>query len=247
MHTTAAGHRLAYHHRNGRAAAGVVFLHGFRSDMESTKAAALAEWCAIRDVGFTAFDCFAHGRSDGDFLQFTIGRAVEDALEILDHTAVGPQILVGSSMGGWVALHAALQRREQVRGIVGIAAAPDFTELMYLQMTSGQRTILADEGVLWVPGDYGGDYPITRSLLTDGTAHLLLGDAIPLEMPVHLLHGQCDAEVPWETALRIAERIGGEEVTVTLVKDGEHRLSRPRDIRLLTAALAGMLADMTPD
>lgn len=243
FYTSTHGHRIAYRQQMGEAGSvGVLFLPGFRSDMESTKASAMAEYCAGRDIPFTALDYFAHGKSEGDFLEYTIGRGIADTLEILDEVARGPQILIGSSMGGWIGLRAAIERKHQVRGFIGIAAAPDFTRQMKAQMTVQQRAAMDAEGVIWIPSDYGSDYPITQQLLEDGEAQCLLGDTILLDMPVHLLQGQRDEDVPWETALAISDKLMGEDVTVTLVKDGEHRLSRPQDLQLLFDALERMRA-----
>lgn len=240
--TTSANQRIAYRQQAGEGKLGVTFIHGFRSDMQSTKATALAEWCAARGVRFTAFDCFAHGESEGDFMEFTIGRGLESTLEVLDHVALGDQILVGSSMGGWLSLLAARERRGQVRGLVGIAAAPDFTEDMWLRhMTPEHRATVESDGVLWVPSDYGSDYPITHALIQDGKRHLLLEDVIGLDIPIHLIQGQQDADVPWETALKIAKAVTSDDVTLHLVKDGEHRLSRPQDLALLFHAVERLL------
>lgn len=241
-HITASGQRMHYHHQAG-SAPGVLFCCGFRSDSGSTKATALAEWCAGQGVAFTAFDYFAHGKSDGDFKDFTIGAAIEGAIEMLDHIATGPQILVGSSMGGWVALKAARERKGQVRGIVGVAAAPDFTDrLMYGRMTAEQRRALADEGVVYVYSDATqSEYPISQAFLDEAKTHLMLDDVIGLDIPVQLFHGQADADVPWETALAISEKLTSDEVTVTLIKDGDHRLNRPSDLALLMQAVAQMV------
>jgi len=238
FHSSARGYRIAYQHQAG-SAPGVVFLCGFRSDMESTKATALAEWCGREGIAFTRFDYFAHGKSDGDFKEFTIGAAIADTLEILDHVATGDQILVGSSMGGWIALHAARERKPQVRAFIGIAAAPDFTErLMVSRMSPEQRQTLRDEGLIWVHSDYfNNDYPITENFLQEARHHLLLDDVIGLDMPVDLLHGQEDADVPWEMALELSRKIVGDDITITLIKDGDHRLSRPQDMELLVDVL----------
>lgn len=239
-HTTSAGHRLAYHHRAGEGV-GVVFLCGFRSDMDSTKASALDTFCAAENISYTRFDYFGHGKSDGYFIDYTIGRGLEDALEILDHVATGEQILVGSSMGGWIGLHAALQRKGQVRGLVGVAAAPDFTERMLERGSPEQRCEIMEEGVTWVYSDYSAsDYPITKKLIENGRELLLLDHPIPLDIPIHLLQGQEDADVPWELALTISDRIVGEDVNITLVKDGDHRLNRPADLALLMDAVKRM-------
>lgn len=244
-HTTEAGHKLAYRQRRGEGP-GVIFLGGFRSDMEASKATAIAEWCDKALIPCTRMDYFGHGKSEGEFIDYTIGRGLADVLEILDHVATGEQILIGSSMGGWLGLLAAMERRQQVKAFIGIAAAPDFSEWMRERMTPEQRTTLDDEGVLWVHSDYfNNDYPITQNFIAEGKTHLLLGDVIPLDRPVHLLQGQMDEEVPWATAIAIAEKLTSEEVTVTLVKDGDHRLSRPQDINLLLDTLARSHANLT--
>jgi pimeloyl-ACP methyl ester carboxylesterase len=156
FHLTVSGQRMAYHQQLGDAQLpGVVFLCGYRSDMESTKATALAEFCAAQNITFTRFDYFGHGKSEGEFKDFTIGSTIAYALEVLDHIATGPQILVGSSMGGWAALQVARERKGQVRGIIGVAAAPDFTDkLMFSRMSPEQRKTLADDGVIWVYSDF---------------------------------------------------------------------------------------------
>lgn len=239
-HRTEAGHVLRYRQRAGEGI-GVIFFCGFRSDMESTKATALDEFCAENDIPFTRFDYFAHGASDGDFIDYTIGRGVADALEMLEHVATSEQIIVGSSMGGWIGLHVAMQRKGQVRGMIGIAAAPDFTEQMFTKHASDeQRREIMEEGVTWVPSDFSADYPITRGFIENGRTLLMLDHPIPLDIPIHLLQGQEDDSVPWQTALTIAERVVGDEVTVTLIKDGDHRLNRPADLALLCDAILRM-------
>lgn len=242
LHTAEAGYKIAYHHQAGEGELGVMFLPGFRSDMDSTKATALAEWCAQQKIPYTRFDYFAHGKSEGEFIDYTIGKGIEAALEMLDHVATGPQILVGSSMGGWIGLQVALQRKGQVRGLVGVAAAPDFTDRMRPQMNGEQQAALDKDGVVWVHSDYyNNEYPITQNLIDDGRTHFLLGDVIGLDIPIHLLQGQLDDSVPWETALKISERVMSDEVVVTLVKDGDHRLNRPQDIALLMEAVQRLL------
>ena len=239
--TTPSGERIAYQHQFGQLP-GVIFCCGFRSDMGSTKATALAEWCAAHDTSFIRFDYFAHGASDGAFEDFTIGRAIADTLEILDHVAPGPQILIGSSMGAWVALRVAQERKSQIKGLIGIAPAPDFTErLMFAAMTPEQRNTLQTDGNIWAPSDYGDDYPITERLITEARDHLLLDDVIGLPMPIQLYHGQEDTDVPWETSLLLAKQLVNDDVTVTLIKDGTHRLSRPSDLALMTEGLARMM------
>jgi pimeloyl-ACP methyl ester carboxylesterase len=202
--------------------------------MNGGKAEAVAEYCAAHDIPFIAFDCFAHGQSDGEFIDFTIGRAIESALEMLDHIAPEEMLVIGSSMGGWVALQAAIQRPRQVKALIGIAAAPDFTErLMYQRFAPEQRAELEREGKLMIESEWSGDFPLTLHFIQEARQHLLLEHPIPLSIPVHLLQGQLDEEVPWQTALDIAEKMTGDEVAVTLLKDGDHRLSRQQDLALL--------------
>jgi pimeloyl-ACP methyl ester carboxylesterase len=232
---------LAYALTVGRAPI-VVFLPGFRSDMTGDKATHLAAFCTARGQAMLRLDYSGHGASGGAFEEGSIGRWAEDALVLIDRLTTGKLVLVGSSMGGWIALLVALARRERVGGLVGIAAAPDFTErLMWQAMAPPEREMLLRDGVLLVPSEYGGPYPITRHLIEDGRMHLLLDAPIALDCPVRLLHGQRDPDVPWETALRIAERVIGADVQVTLVKDGDHRLSRPDDLGLLDRTLAPLL------
>ena len=219
-----------------------MFLPGFRSDMTGDKATALAAFCAERGQAMLRFDYSGHGASGGRFEDGTIGRWTDDALAVIDRLTEGPLILVGSSMGGWIALLAALARPDRVAALIGIAAAPDFTEaLMWQAMTVEQRATLMRDGVMHRPSQYGEPYPITRALIEDGRTQLLLNAPIALDCPVRLLHGQDDPDVPWELALRIAERVTGPDVQVILVKDGDHRLSRPQDLALLRRTLAPLL------
>jgi pimeloyl-ACP methyl ester carboxylesterase len=235
------GVELAWASLDGRRPT-VVFLPGFRSDMNGDKATALAAFCAARGQAMLRLDYSGHGASGGRFEDGTIGRWTEDALAIIDRQSDGPLVLVGSSMGGWIALLAALARPERVAALIGIAAAPDFTEaLMWEAMTFEERATLMRDGVLHAPSQYGEPYPITRGLIEDGRTHLLLNDPIALDCPVRLLHGQQDPDVPWEMALRIAEQITGKDVQVTLVKDGDHRLSRPQDLALLCRTVTQLL------
>jgi hypothetical protein len=219
----------------------VVFLPGYRSDMAGDKATALAAFCAGQGRAMLRFDYSGHGVSGGDFTDGSIGRWAEDARFVIGRLIEGEKILVGSSMGGWIALMLARAAPDRVAGLVGIAAAPDFTERMWEKMTEADRATLAREGVLVRPSNYGDPYRITRGLIEDGRRHLLMGAPIPLRCPVRLLHGQQDADVPWQLALTIAERVASAEVQVTLVKDGDHRLSRPQDLALLRRTVAALL------
>jgi pimeloyl-ACP methyl ester carboxylesterase len=234
------GVELAFARQNGRGPT-VVFLPGFRSDMTGDKATALAAFCAERGQAMLRFDYSGHGVSGGRFEDGTIGRWTADALAVVDQQTEGPLILVGSSMGGWIALLTALARRDRTAALVGIAPAPDFTEiLMWEAMTFEQRATIMRDGVFHRPSQYGEPYPITQRLIEDGRDHLLLNDRISLDCPVRLLHGQCDPDVPWEMSLRIAERLTSRDVRVVLVKDGDHRLSRPQDLALLRRTLAAL-------
>jgi pimeloyl-ACP methyl ester carboxylesterase len=235
------GVELAWAKHDGKGPT-IVFLPGFRSDMTGDKATALAGFCAEHGQAMLRFDYSGHGASGGRFEDGTIGRWADDALAVIDGQTDGKLILVGSSMGGWIALLAAIARRDRVAALIGIAAAPDFTEaLMWQAMTFEQRATIMRDGVLHVPSEYGDPYPITRILIEDGRTRLLLNDPIALDCPVRLLHGQCDPDVPWEMALRTAEELTSSDVQVTLVKDGDHRLSRPQDLALLTRTLAALL------
>ena len=238
-----AGVQLAWQFLAGRGPC-VVFLPGFRSDMTGDKAKALTAFCEGCGHALLLFDYSGHGASEGHFESGTISRWTDDALAAVDGLTEGNIVLVGSSMGGWIGLLVALARPDRVAGFIGIAAAPDFTEtLMWESMTFEERATLMEQGVLHQPSAYGDPYPITRALIEDGRTRLLLGHSIAIDGPVRLLHGQRDQEVPWETALRLAGRIVSADVRVVLVKDGEHRMSRPQDIALLRATLLDLLED----
>ncbi len=235
------GATLAYSLQPGRGPT-VVFCPGYKSDMAGQKATELAAYCAARGQALLRFDYSGHGESGGRFEDGTIGRWLADTLAVIDALTTGRLVIVGSSMGGWIALLAALARRELVAGLVGVAAAPDFTEeLMWEAMSFAERREIMDKGVIMVPNPYGGAYPVTRALIEDGRNHLLLGQPIALDCPVRLLHGQRDAEVPWEMALRIAERVESPDTRIILVKDGDHRLSRPQDLTLLCGVVGEFL------
>ncbi len=189
-------------------------------------------------------DYSGHGASDGRFEDGTIGRWRDDALLLIDRLLpAGPLILVGSSMGGWIALLIALARPDRVAGLIGIAAAPDFTEtLIWASLDRAARSTLLTDGVIHLDSAYGEPLPVTRALIEDGRRHVLLGSTIPITCPVRLLHGQRDGDVPWRTALTLAERLASPDVLVTLIKDGDHRLSRPQDLAVFHASLTYLLA-----
>jgi pimeloyl-ACP methyl ester carboxylesterase len=232
---------LAWARLDGRGPT-IVFLPGFRSDMTGDKATALAAFCAARGNAMLRFDYSGHGASGGDFLQGTIGAWAADALAAIDTLTSGPLILVGSSMGGWIALLTAIARPERVAALVGIAAAADFTQrLMWEAMTPAERATLEQDGVLYAPSQYGDPMPITRALIQDGAHHLVLTGSVPIHCPVRLLHGQADPDVPWELALEIVRQVETPDARVILVKDGDHRLSRPSDLDLLRQTVAALL------
>jgi len=234
---------LAYRRQAGRGP-GVVFLGGFHSDMTGSKAEYLAQWCAMRGRAFLRFDYSGHGASGGDFAQGRIGTWLADAELALARLTTGPQILVGSSMGGWIALLLAQRHPERLAGLIGIAAAPDFTEdLMWAQFPQAVRDQITREGQWLRPSEYGAPYPITRALIEDGRRHLVLRAPLAITAPVRLLHGQKDQDVPWQLSLRVAETITGGDVEVTLIKEGDHRLSKPAELALLGRTLNALLGE----
>ena len=213
-----------------------MFLGGFKSDMTGTKATALETHCRDAGRGYVRFDYMGHGESSGRFEDGTIGRWAGDALAVLDQVTEGPQVLVGSSMGGWIALLVALARPARVAGVIGVAAAPDFTEeLMWARFGPEARHALETTGLWREPSEYDADgYPITMKLIEEGRKHLLLSrGAIAIHVPVRLIHGMRDTAVPWSTAPRIASLLLSDDVTVKLIKDGDHRLSREQDLAIL--------------
>ena len=228
---------------NGRAGdrCGVVWLGGFKSDMAGTKANALAQWADRRQRSFVRFDYSGHGESSGDFASGTIGRWRDEAREVLERYGMGPQILVGSSMGAWIALLLAQAEANKVgirriAGLVLVAPATDFTEeLFWNALSAEEREKLLAEGVLARPSQYDEEpYACTRGLIEEGRQHLLLGGKIDIKVPVRILQGMADKDVPWRHAIRTAEALVCGNVVTTLVKDGDHRLSRPQDIARLT-------------
>jgi pimeloyl-ACP methyl ester carboxylesterase len=227
------GIELAWQRLEGRGPT-IVFLPGFRSDMEGSKAVRLAAYAAARGQAMLRLDYSGHGASGGRFEDGTIGQWTQDALRVVEAVTTGPVLLVGSSMGGWIGINLALAIPERVVGFIGIAAAPDFTEtLIWTVLDRHERNRLMTEGMIFQPSAYGEPVPITRALIEDGRQHLRLAGPVALHCPVWLLQGQRDAEVPWRTALTIADRIAGDDTRVTFIKDGDHRLSRESDLRLL--------------
>jgi pimeloyl-ACP methyl ester carboxylesterase len=234
---------LAYELATGQAPT-LVFLPGFMSDMTGDKATMLAALAADHGHACLRLDYSGHGASGGRFEDGTIGRWAEDAMFLIDRLTAGPIVLVGSSMGGWIALLVALARPSRVQALVGIAAAPDFSEdLIWPRLPEAARVKLQCDGVLRSPTAHGGEQIITLGLIEDGRRHLLLRGPIALACKVRLLQGQMDVDVPWQTSLRIAERVQSDDVQITLVKDGGHRLSRPQDLAVLRGIVAPLLLE----
>ena len=202
--------------------------------MTGDKALAVEALCQRQGTACLRLDYSGHGASGGAFVDGTIGTWTADALFLIDTLTEGPLRLVGSSMGGWIALQVALARPARIAALIGIAAAPDFTEtLMWDAMAPPERETLMRTGELRIPSQYGGEQIVTRALIEDGRNRLLLAAPIAIVCPVRLLHGMQDPDVPWETALKLAHRLESTDVQVTLVKDAGHRLSRPQDIAVL--------------
>jgi pimeloyl-ACP methyl ester carboxylesterase len=236
------GEQLAWRRVAGAGPAGasptVVWLSGYRSDMTGTKAEAIASWAQAKGRGYLRFDYFGHGESSGDFVQGTITRWREDALAVIDELTEGPLVLVGSSMGGWIGCLAALARPERIHAMVLIAPAPDFTtKLMPTRFPPEAHVAIREAGVWMQPSEYGDPNPITRLLLEDGARWSILPGPVPIECPVRILQGGADPDVPWRHALELAQAIKSEDVVFSLIKDGDHRLSRDEDIERLIAAV----------
>jgi pimeloyl-ACP methyl ester carboxylesterase len=237
QHFTHLDTSLAFHHTTGTGPM-LVFLPGYMSDMTGSKAEAVAAWAQSNGRACLLLDYSGCGASGGDFLDGSIGRWRDDALALIDHVAPdAPVVLVGSSMGGWIALRLGLALGPRLAGLVGIAAAPDFTS-WGLDITDADRTALATQGWFGRPSDYDpAGYRYSRAFIDDAPAQCLLDAEIPLTCPARLLHGQQDDAVPWQISLEIATRLRSTDVHVLLVKDGDHRLSRPGDIARLLAAI----------
>jgi pimeloyl-ACP methyl ester carboxylesterase len=239
------GRRLAYRLLPGRGPV-VVWLGGFRSDMMATKAGHIVEWGERAGQAVLRFDYSGHGESDGRFEDGTISDWLEDALAVIRaHGGEGP-LLVGSSMGGWIALLAARALAAEGRaphGLVLIAPAPDFTEtLMWERFSSEVKEAIERDGVHQLPSQYAHEpTPITRALIEDGRRHLLLGSPFRVGAPVRVLQGMEDPDVPWQHAMTLVEHLAEDDVIVTLIKDGDHRLSRPEDLERLVSAVEGMV------
>ena len=238
---TAQGRRLAYHKTEG-AGPTVVFLGGLKSDMEGTKAIHLEDWCKARRQAFLRFDYSGHGQSSERFEDGCIGDWHEDTLAAVDTLTEGALVVVGSSMGGWQALLLAKARADRIKGMVTIAAAPDFTEDGYwANFSDAQKEALETVGHVELPSDYMEPYIITKRMIEDGRDHLVLRKALPLPFPVRFLQGTEDTAVTRETALRLLDHADSENMRLTLVKGGDHSLSDPRSLDLITQAITEVL------
>lgn len=240
--TTPQNRRIAYHQTAGQGP-GVVFLGGFKSDMTGTKAVFLEDWARAQGRAFLRLDYSGHGQSSGNFLDGAIGDWFEDALAAIITLTTGPQILVGSSMGGWIALLIARTIPDRISGLVGIAAAPDFTQdSMWASFTDAQKAELA-QGQVALPSDYSdAPYIITKRLIEEGRTRLVLRDRLNLPFPVRLLQGTDDTDVPPAVALRLMDHAQSPDLHLTLVKGADHRFSTPDCLSLITTAVADILS-----
>jgi len=241
------GRRIAFHATPGKQP-GVVFMGGFRSDMTGTKATALEDHVIGRGHAFLRFDYSGHGQSSGRFEDGTISDWLADSLAVIDAQTEGRQILTGSSMGGWLALlltrrHLETAGRSRIAGLVLIAPALDMTEeLMWKAFDAGARRQIETTGVYLRPSAYGdGPYPITRALIEEGRKHLMLGRPFDPGCPVRILHGARDADVPWPLSLRLLDCLRSADAELTVIPDGDHRLSRPEDIERLLKTVEGLV------
>ena len=242
LHGLPGGGHVAYRFLPGRAPA-VVFLCGYGSDMTGTKARFLHRLCTETGHACLRLDYRGRGASSGRFEDGTVGSWTDDACAVIEAVTRGPLVLIGSSMGGWIMLLVARRLPGRVEALVGVAPAPDFTEdRMWAQMPASERETLAARGVIHMPSRYSEEpYPLTLRLIEDGRERLQLRGRIPLDCPVRLLHGYRDEDVPWQTSLRLAARLRSPDVTVEIVGDGDHRLSRDVDLARLARTVRGVL------
>ncbi|WP_439817595.1 alpha/beta fold hydrolase [Zavarzinia sp. CC-PAN008] len=221
----------------------VVFLGGFRSDMGGTKATFLDAHCRSRGLGYVRFDYFGHGESSGAFTDGSVGRWLDDSLAVIDHLTTGPLVVVGSSLGGWLATLATRARPDRVAALLTIAAAPDFTErLIWQPLDEAERQRLRSDGHLVRVSPYGTPDVLTWHLVEEGRRHLVLDGPLAIDCPVRLIHGLADAEVPWQLSVELCERLASQDAEVMLIKGGDHRLSSPAHLTHLSATLDALVA-----
>ena len=244
--TSPQGRRLAYRFSAPRTGLTFVWLSGFKSDMSGSKVTILEAWAKAQGHGFLAFDYSGHGLSGGAFEDGTISAWHEDALAAIQQLTSGRLVLVGSSMGGWMALLSALALQDRVAAMVLIAPAPDFTQkLIWPEFSPKQQAEIMDQGLTLRPSDYGDPYPITRDLIEDGKQWTLLDAPIALRMPIRILQGMQDPDVPWQHAFKLVDALQGEDVVFSLIKDGDHRLSRDQDIEHLVATCGSLASGIS--
>ena len=231
------GSIIAYHQTLGTSP-GVVYLTGFRSDMSGTKAMVLEKACQERGQAFIRFDYFGHGASSGAFEEGSLGRWKDDALTVLDALTTGPQILVGSSMGGWVMLLLALERPERIAGLLGLAAAPDFTKDLLHKLKKTYSDALLADGVCYISSPYSEQpYPITMHLIEEGKKHELLDNPVPIHCPVRLIHGTHDSDVPWQQSVKLMNALESNDVQIICIKKANHRLSSKNNLNIILKTL----------
>lgn len=242
---TKQGHKLAYRYSPG-ASLGVVFLAGFMSDMEGSKACFLEQACKKLGLSYLRFDYSGHGKSEGIFSEGTIGQWTKDTLAMIDQITTGPQILIGSSMGGWIGLLAAKARRNRIKAFIGIAAAPDFTvRLWNRELSAAQKQEILQKGFVAIPTEYGDvPYIITDRFIKDGWENRVLHQPLNLDIPVRLLQGMEDKDVPWDTPMHIAKALGGKNVDITLVPKANHSMSCDSDLARLEQTLQALVAKL---
>lgn len=235
-------HKIAYHKSEGSEPC-VIFMGGFKSDMTGSKATALEDFCKKRSQKFIRFDYTGHGKSNGEFKDGTISQWKRDALAVIDNLGSERNILVGSSMGAWIALLCALERKEKCLALVGVASAPDFTEkLIWEKLSPEQQAQMTRDKIYYAPSCYGEEpYPITINLLEDGRKNLLLGEEIALNIPVRLLHGTLDEDVPYQVSIELMDKLTSDNITLKLIKNGNHRLSTPEQLNMICEAVAEFL------
>ena len=233
-------HKISSKHNNKP---GLIFLSGFKSDMNGTKAIAIANYALKNDYDLIRFDYSGHGSSSGEFIDGTIGLWLENTLNVIDQLTDKPQILIGSSMGGWIMLLAALARPKRILSLVGLAAAPDFTEeLIWDCLSDKQKEILLADRIIDFSNEFCNDpYPISLKLITEARNHLLLRKEMPINIPIHLIHGMEDKDVPFQTAIRIAQRATGNDVNIHLIKNAGHGLSQAKELEVIYKVVSNLM------
>lgn len=234
---------IAYKQLTGKTP-GIIFCCGFMSEMRSTKAMFVEDFCREHGYNLLKFDYRGHGQSSGDPAKCSINTWLTDSLTLIDQLTEGPQIVIGSSMGAWISTLIAQARPEKIKGLLTIAAAPDFTEdLIWEKLSSEQKSVLLNNEVLYAPSQYSDKpYAISKQLIEDSRQHLVLKNPIAINCPVRLLHGLADIDVPWQKSLRLSEQLQSKDVQLTLIKDGDHRLVRKQDLYLLEAKILELLS-----